>query len=210
MLKITSDFYKDLYTERNTDEIGQRELLSSINKSMSSTDKAICDDPISLNQLEIAMKELPIHKSPGLDGLLVEFCRSMWETIKLDFHEIVTEISKDNFSKNRGVIEIVFKKQNRHNLKYYRPITLPNTDVKIITKVLAMKLKKVLPSTIDSNQTCVPGRNISKNVHTLQDVIKCSDSENIRAAILFIDQEKAFGRGQDTNYPDRYKKSSES
>ena len=57
-----------------------------------------------------------------------------------------------------------------------------------------MRLKKILPSIIDSNQTCVPGRNISKNVHTLQDVIKYANSENITAAILFIDQEKAFDR----------------
>ena len=166
---IISNFYKDLYTKQNTDEISQRELLSSVNKSISSTDKAFCDDPISLQQLEIATKELPLHKSPGLDGLPVEFYRSMWETIKLNFNELVTEISKGKevtFSLKRGAIRIVFKKQNRHNLKYYRPITLLNTDVKIITKVLAMRLKKVLPSTINSNQTCVPGRNISKNVHT--------------------------------------------
>ena len=57
-----------------------------------------------------------------------------------------------------------------------------------------MRLKKVLPSIIDSNQTFVPGRNISKNVHTIQVVIKYANSENITAAILFIDQEKAFDR----------------
>ena len=99
MLKITSDFYKNLYEEQNTNEICQRELLSSVNMSISSTDKAFCDDPISLHQLEIAMKELlrelPLHKSPGLDGLPAEFYRSMWETIKMDFHELITEISKD-------------------------------------------------------------------------------------------------------------------
>ena len=107
---------------------------------------------------------------------------------------MVAEISKDKeltFSQKRGAVRIVFKKQDRHNLKYYRPITLLNTDVKIITKVLAMRLKKVLPSLIDHSQTCVPGRNITKNVHTLQDLIKYANSENISAAILFIDQEKA-------------------
>ena len=57
-----------------------------------------------------------------------------------------------------------------------------------------MRLKKVLPSITDPNQTCVPGRNITKNVHTLQGLIKYANSENIFAAILFIDQEKAFDR----------------
>ena len=126
-----------------------------------------------------------------MDGLPIEFYRSMWETIKHDFYDLVTEISKYKeltFSQKRGAIRIVFKKQDRHNLKYYRPIILFNTDVKVITKVLAMRLKKVLESTIDPSQTCVPGRNITKNVHTLQDLIKYANSENISAAILFIDK----------------------
>ena len=62
-----------------------------------------------------------------------------------------------------------------------------------VTIVLAMRLKKVLPSVIDPSQACVPGRNISKNVQqTLQNVIKYANLENISAAILFIHQEKAF------------------
>ena len=107
----------------------------------------------------------------------------------------VTEISKDKeltFSQKRGAVRIVFKKQDRHNLKYYRPITLLNTDVKVITKVYAMRLKKVPPSLIDPDQTCVPGENITKNVHTLQDLIKYTNSENMSGAILFIDHKKAF------------------
>ena len=41
---------------------------------------------------------------------------------------------------------------------------------------------------------CIPGRNIAKNLHTLNDVIRYGNSKNIEAAILFLDQEKAFGR----------------
>ena len=64
VLKVTANgFYKDLYTKQNTDKISQRQLLRSVNMSISPTDKAICDDPISLIQLELAMKD------PGLDGL---------------------------------------------------------------------------------------------------------------------------------------------
>ena len=58
-----------------------------------------------------------------------------------------------------------------------------------------MRLEKVLPSAINPSQACVPGRNISKNVQqTLQNVNKYANLENISAAILFIDQEKAFDR----------------
>ena len=95
MLKITAEFYRDLYTKQNCDENIQKELLNNVNKPLSATDKEFCDDAISSVQLENAMKELPLHKSPGLDGLPVEFYRSVWETMKHDFYDLVTEISKD-------------------------------------------------------------------------------------------------------------------
>ena len=60
--------------------------------------------------------------------------------------------------------------------------------------MLAIRLSKVLPTIIKSDQTCVPGRNIALNTHTLNDVIKYANSKNVQAAILFIDQEKAFDR----------------
>ena len=97
-------------------------------------------------------------------------------------------------SQRSGAISLVFKKEDRLNLKYYRPISLLNVDVKSITKMLAIRLFKVLPTIINSDETCVPGRNIALNTHTLYDVIKYAKSKNIQAAILFIDQENAINR----------------
>ena len=66
--------------------------------------------------------------------------------------------------------------------------------MKIITKTLALRLGKILPHVISQDQTCIPGRNIATNLHTLNDVIKYANSRNIEAAILFLYQEKAFDR----------------
>ena len=73
-------------------------------------------------------------------------------------------------------------------------MSLVNVDVKIITKALAKRTGNVLPSIIYKNQTCIPGRNISCNIHNLIDIIKYANTKNIQAAILFLDQEKAFDR----------------
>ena len=69
-----------------------------------------------------------------------------------------------------------------------------NADVKIITKTLALRLGKFLPSIISNDQTCITGRNIASNLHSLNDIVKYANSRNIEAAILFLDQEKAFDR----------------
>ena len=79
-------------------------------------------------------------------------------------------------SQRKGVIRLIFEKEDRSDLKFYRPISLPNADVKIITKTLALRSGKVLPSIISNDQTCIPGRNIASNLHTLNDIVKYASS----------------------------------
>ena len=45
----------------------------------------MCDDMINLNELEYSMQQLSLRKTPGSDGLPVEFYRTFWPIIKLDF-----------------------------------------------------------------------------------------------------------------------------
>ena len=72
-------------------------------------------------------------------GLPVEFYRKMWPIIKLDFLEMVKEVRNTknlSDSQKKGVIRLIFKKEDRYDLKFYRPISLLNVHVKIITKTL--------------------------------------------------------------------------
>ena len=52
----------------------------------------------------------------------------------------------------------------------------------------------VLPKLIHENQTCIPGRKITKNVHIVQDLIDLINKNNGKGAFIFLDQEKAFDR----------------
>jgi len=94
----------------------------------------------------------------------------------------------------RGAIKIIFKEGERFLIKNYRPITLLNIDLKIITKALAKRLSVILPKLIHSNQTCVPGRKIENNIHLVQNLIDHINAKDEELAIIFVDQEKAFDR----------------
>ena len=94
----------------------------------------------------------------------------------------------------RGLIRIIYKKDGRTKIKNYRPISLLNVDLKILTRLLAKRLIPVLKDLIHPNQTCLPGRRITKNIHILQDFIDLINEEKDAAAVIFLDQEKAFDR----------------
>ena len=197
VLCITAEYYSNLFQAGETNKRLQKEILSKTKVKINQDQKAFCDKELDLNELEEGMKHLSAGKTPGLDGLPVEFYQKMWPVVKSDFLEMVGEVQKQNIlsnSQRKGTIRLIFKKEDQSDLKLYRPISLLNVDVQIITKTLALRLGKILPHVISQDQTFIPGRNIAANLHTLNDVIKYASSRNIEAAILFLDQEKAFDR----------------
>jgi hypothetical protein len=79
------------------------------------------------------------------------------------------------------------------NIKNWRPITILNTDYKILTKILSNRLKKVLPKIIHSDQTgFVLGRQIGENIRIVHDIMTYCDENDISGIMAFLDFEKAF------------------
>ena len=78
-------------------------------------------------------------------------------------------------------------------LKNWRPLSLLNTDYKILTKLLAIRLQKVLPSIISEDQTgYIKGRYIGENIRTILDVFEYTNNQVNPGAMIFLDFEKAF------------------
>ena len=97
--------------------------------------------------------------------------------------------------KNTSSTKLIYKEiGDMCMLINYRPIALMNVDVKILTKVLANRLKMVLPSIIHHTQTAVFGRKIHNTVNLVRDLIDLANAHDEGAAFLFLDQEKAFDR----------------
>ena len=196
ILATSREFYYDLCKKKGADTTLQNKILKSLNAKLSNVDKAECDKILQEPEILDAVTELSLGKTPGPDGLPVEFYRTMWSFIKDDYVTMVEQLYQTqnlSYIQRNGTIRLTFKKEDRYNLKNYRPVSLINVDVKI-TKALAKRIGKVLPGIIYKNQISIHGRNISYNIHNLIDIIKYANTKNIQAAILVLDQEKAFYR----------------
>jgi hypothetical protein len=136
------------------------------------------------------------YKSPGLDGIINEFYQLYWDIIKEDLFEVLLEIF-DKFeicdSQCGGMLTLLHKGGDRDNIRNWRPITLLNCDNKIISKLLANRMKPVLNKIIHMDRKgFVAGRNISENNRMIDDIIEFVDNEDEEGVIIFVDQQKAF------------------
>ena len=91
-----------------------------------------------------------------------------------------------SISQNRGTISLIPKKdKDKKYLKNWRPISLLNNDYKIVTKVLALRLEKVLLKNISLNQTgYLKGRYVGESIRIITDTMTFTKKKNIRG-ILF-------------------------
>ena len=98
---------------------------------------------------------MPNNKSPGTDGLTKEFYETFWEEIKTRLCNSIKKSYQNeelSISQRQAVIKLIEKKdKDKKLIKNWRPISLLNIDTKRISKVLAERLKKVLPALMSKN-----------------------------------------------------------
>ena len=88
-----------------------------------------------------------------------------------------------------AIITLIEKRGNDKRLiKNWRPISLINVDTKIISKVLANHLEKVLPNLIHSNQNAfVKGRSIFDAVRSINGIVDYSKRNGWSGILVAID-----------------------
>ena len=163
---------------------------------LSNENRDFCECPITQDECFQALKEMKWNKSPGNDGFTAEFYFTFWPLLK----EIVVEAFNESLevkllsnSQRQGVITLIEKEgKNPLHMKNYRPITLLNVDYKILSKVLATRVKEVLGDIVHCDQVgYVKDRNIGEAVRLIDDMFFQSLHKPL-GFLIAVDFEKAF------------------
>ena len=198
IIEAHTAFYSSLFSRGNIDLDAQRDLFSHVSSRLSDSEQASCEGPLTLAEASEALRLSNRNKSPGPDGLSVEFYACFWDklgTLLVDVFNQGLERGDLPNSMKASVTRLVHKKDDKRDLKNWRPISLLNVDYKICSKAISLRLAKVLSSIVDPDQTCsVPGRSIFSNLVLLRDTLAFIERTNESGILLSLDQEKAFDR----------------
>ena len=156
-----------------------------------------CEDVITECELLKALTSKDNDQSPGNDDITKEFYIKFWDVVK---KLLCTSIQQSfiagelTTSQKQAIIKLIEKRdRDKRFIKNCRPISLLNVDMKLISKVLASRLKSAISSTVNENHVAyVNNRFISESSRLISDILEITNSLDIERILMTVDIEKAF------------------
>ena len=160
MQSVCHIFYSTLYARRQiSQDTLNRQLwaFEGFPSKLTPQMTTALQRPITLAELSAALTAMANGKSPGPDGVTVEFFKCLWPTMGPEYHNMILQAVAGSSLPNGGTegLIILFSKGGIHeSLNNWRPITLLNVSYKILAKALQMRLQSVLMEVISSQRFC--------------------------------------------------------
>ena len=189
-------FYQDLYQE---DKEVKFTMKNSFGIRVPEEIKKEQENQITMKDLEEAIKGMNNGKTPGEDGIPVDFYKVFWLQLKEAFYQMMIQGYEEDIlhdTARRGILNLIPKpnKDTRY-IKNLRPITLLNTDYKIIEKSIANKMLPALQHIIHTDQRgFMKDRRISVNIRKMLDIMHQAEKEDLEAVIMSLDFVKCFDK----------------
>eukprot|EP00253_Pinus_taeda_P013273 PITA_13273 len=149
-------------------------------------------------EVDEAMSQLKEGKSPGPDAFTTTFFHTFWELIKQEVWKIVEESRDIRWllpSLNTTFIALIPKEEDSITPDKYRSIALCNVIYKVISKVIANRLKPLFPLLISPEQSVyVEGRQIMDGILLMHEIIHSLKHTKQAGMLLKLDLSTAFDK----------------
>ncbi|PNX92710.1 ribonuclease H [Trifolium pratense] len=163
--RVLINYFEDLFTSSNPSNI--EATCEVVQGKLSEEHKAWCETDFSREEIKEAIDQMHPLKAPGPDGLPALFYQKYWHIVGVEVQNLALSILNQNGDPrdiNKTFLVLIPKGKNPTSPKDFRPISLCNVVMKIVTKTIANRLKLTLPDVIDIEQSAfVQGRLITDN-----------------------------------------------
>ena len=192
-----SEIYRSKARLKKLSEI--KHLLGFNTKSLSDNERSSIEGQILLSEAAEAVKGLHNDKSPGPDGFTANFYKAFWPEIGhlvVRSFNLAFETGKLSTSQKQGLITLIPKPgKPKERIDSWRPISLLTTSQKILSAIIARRLKDVMGKLINESQKgFMKNRYIGECIRSIYDILweTGSNGSNKKVLILFADYRRAF------------------
>uniref|UniRef100_A0A803P6B0 Reverse transcriptase domain-containing protein n=1 Tax=Cannabis sativa TaxID=3483 RepID=A0A803P6B0_CANSA len=196
--EVMVNYFKDLFATAASDWTA---VTSNVQPRVSYDQNIELVKEVTEEEVKKAMFQMHPDKSPGPDGMTPGFFQRCWHIVGRDVFRLVQEFFVTGSfptSLNATNVVLIPKKKNPRSMGDLRPISLCNVLYKVISKVLANRLKVVLPYVISDTQSAfLQGRLISDNIMIAYEVmhyLKRKTRGRDGHMALKLDMSKAYDR----------------
>lgn len=174
-------------------------ISSSLMPTLPDDAKSILEDPITLSELQLALKSSKSGKAPGPDGLTIPYYKTLLPSLGQHLVRLYNNLgSGGKFHKStlQAQISVISKEgKDPSQCGSYCPISLLNSDLKLFTKIISIRLQQHLTSLIHLDQVgFVPTREARDNTIKVLNLLHIANNTKSPCILLGTDAEKAFDR----------------
>ena len=196
---VALDYFQKIFTVGECDRMD--ECLNAVPHKITAEMHQTLTSEFSADEVKAALFQMAPTKALGPDGMNALFFQKYWHIVGNNAIDAVLGFLESSHMVpgiNATNIVLILKVKCPKKMSDFCPISLCNVIYKIISKVLANRLKLILPQIISPTQSAfVPGRLITDNVLLAYEILHTMHSRKKGKAgslALKLDVSKAYDR----------------
>ena len=199
--EIFSSYFTSIFTSTRPSDAAFNEVLRCVDPIITAEWNQMLLKPFTKDEIYAALQQMHPCKAPGPDGMHAIFYQRFWHIVGDDVTRFVSSILHGLNSPscvNETHIALIPKVKTPTKAVEFRPIALCNVLYKLVSKIIVLRLKDLLPDIVTENQSAfVLGRLITDNALIAMEVFHSMKYRNkSRKGIIAmkLDMSKAYDR----------------